>query len=160
LSDRHCFFCINLTKTGVFRNAEIIFAGVRAFKEGPSVLTSHAKVGIKKTDLVNSGVVGDMNFAYFDETGRDLTRAAFASLLSAEGNTAKASSDQEVLDRHPFLPAVSLHWFKRQSKAPDKFVCMVAGGSHKFKAIKAAIRGGLANGLITDDKTAQSLLIP
>ena len=37
-------------------------------------------------------------------------------------------------------------------------VIAISGGSYKAKAVKAAIEGGLINGLITDEDTVKKIL--
>lgn len=140
-------------------DAEMIFTGIRAFKEGKSVLAAHSKVGIEETALLNAGAVGDINFSYFDETGNDLSRSVYEKKLAMEGNTEKRKTRSNADNVHPFLPSVSLDWFKLQSKRTDRVVCLVAGGTHKHKAIKAAVISGFVNSLITDEKTALALLL-
>jgi DNA-binding transcriptional regulator LsrR (DeoR family) len=80
--------------------------------------------------LKDQGAVGDINLRYFDDRGQ------------------RVSSD---LDNR--VIGLTLDEIKKIDH-----VVGVAGGAEKFKAIRAALKGKLANVLITDHMTAQRLL--
>ena len=80
--------------------------------------------------LQKQGSVGDILGQFFDKDGNRLD-----------------------LDFHNRLIAVSIEHLKRM-----QHVIAIAGGAHKVEAIKGALRGGYFHCLITDEKTALSLL--
>ena len=83
----------------------------------------------ERKDLARLGAVGDVCMRYFDEDGKSL----------------KTNLDKRIIGIQP-----------DQLKKISRRVA-VAGGSRKFKAIKAALDGGWVNVLITDYKTAKKL---
>ena len=80
-------------------------------------------------ELINSGTVGEMIGWAFD----------------AEGAICPNSTNDRVASIPLEIP-------------PKRLTIAVAGGSAKHGAIAAALRGGLINGLITDEDTAIALL--
>ena len=83
----------------------------------------------EKKDLARLGAVGDVCMRYFDEDGKSL----------------KTNLDKRII-------GIQADQLKKISRR-----VAVAGGSRKFKAIKAALDGGWVNVLITDYKTAKKL---
>ncbi|MFN2160305.1 MAG: sugar-binding transcriptional regulator [Anaerolineales bacterium] len=80
--------------------------------------------------LADRGAVGDINLRYFDSLGQPV----------------KSDLDDRVVG----LTLKDIRGIK--------YVVGIAGGSAKFKAIKAALEGKLVDVLVTDHITAQSLL--
>ena len=83
----------------------------------------------ERRDLARLGAVGDVCMRYFDENGKSL----------------KTNLDKRII-------GIQADQLKKISRR-----VAVAGGSRKFKAIKAALDGGWVNVLITDYKTAKKL---
>jgi len=83
----------------------------------------------ERKELAKLGAVGDVCMRYFDENGKVL----------------KTNLDKRIIG----IQASQL------KKIPRRVA--VAGGSRKFKAIKAALVGGWVNVLITDYKSAKKL---
>jgi DNA-binding transcriptional regulator LsrR (DeoR family) len=83
----------------------------------------------ERKDLAKLGAVGDVCMRYFDENGKGL----------------KTNLDKRIIG----IQADQL------KKIPRRVA--VAGGTRKFKAIKAALEGGWVNVLITDSKSAKKL---
>lgn len=83
----------------------------------------------ERKDLARLGAVGDVCMRYFDEDGKSL----------------KTNLDKRII-------GIQADQLKKISRR-----VAVAGGSRKFKAIKAALDGGWVNVLITDYKTAKKL---
>jgi len=83
----------------------------------------------ERKDLTRLGAVGDVCMRYFDEEGKSL----------------KTNLDKRII-------GIQADQLKKISRR-----VAVAGGSRKFKAIKAALDGGWVNVLITDYKTAKKL---
>jgi DNA-binding transcriptional regulator LsrR (DeoR family) len=83
----------------------------------------------ERKDLAKLGAVGDVCMRYFDETGKSL----------------KTNLDKRII-------GIQSDQIKKIARR-----VAVAGGTRKFKAIKAALEGGWINVLITDYKTAKKL---
>jgi DNA-binding transcriptional regulator LsrR (DeoR family) len=83
----------------------------------------------ERKELAKLGAVGDVCMRYFDENGKGL----------------KTNLDKRIIG----IQADQL------KKIPRRVA--VAGGTRKFKAIKAALEGGWVNVLITDYKSAKKL---
>ena len=81
-------------------------------------------------DLVQRGAIGNICFRFFDRDGRDI--------------------DSPTMER---VIGIELEQLRRVPRA-----VLVCGGEAKHEAIGAALRGGLADVLITDQFTAASLL--
>jgi DNA-binding transcriptional regulator LsrR (DeoR family) len=113
------------------RNASLALMGIGAPRPN-SLLVQKGKIVTwqELAGLKKRGAVGDINLRYFDSHGRRV-----ASEL-----------DERVI-------GLTLAEIKRIDH-----VVGVAGGSEKFKAIRAALEGKLINVLVTDDKTATRLV--
>jgi DNA-binding transcriptional regulator LsrR (DeoR family) len=83
-------------------------------------------------DLLQKGAVGDIALRYFDAEGRGV--------------------GSEINDR---IIGITLEQLKRGPK-----VVAASGGPEKVPAIRAALRGGLIDVLVTDSVTAGRLLEP
>jgi len=83
-------------------------------------------------DLLAHGAVGDIALRYFDVEGRCV--------------------ESEINDR---IIGITLEQLKRGPK-----VVAASGGPEKVPAIRAALRGGLIDVLVTDSVTAGRLLEP
>lgn len=83
-------------------------------------------------DLLDKGAVGDIALRYFDAEGRGV--------------------ESEINDR---IIGITLEQLKRGPK-----VVAASGGPQKVPAIRAALRGGLIDVLVTDSVTAGKLLEP
>jgi len=85
----------------------------------------------KELDLLKKrGAVGEMHGEYFNSVGEPLE-----------------------LEHHHRLISIRLETLRNM-----KHVVGVAGGPDKIEALKAALKGGFIHSLITDEKTARSLL--
>jgi DNA-binding transcriptional regulator LsrR (DeoR family) len=80
--------------------------------------------------LKKHGAVGEMHGEYFNAVGEPLE-----------------------LEHHHRLISIRLETLRNM-----KHVVGVAGGPDKIEALKAALKGGFIHSLITDEKTARSLL--
>lgn len=83
-------------------------------------------------ELRTVGVVGDIALQFFDRAGRQ--------------------ADHPIHERIVGTPLEAIKGIRR--------VIGVAGGAEKLMVIRAALRGGLINVLVTDDRTAAQLLDP
>ena len=86
---------------------------------------------LKEEKLAREGVIGDINYSFFDEDGR----------TSPEWN---------------IFPSIGVDRLREMVKAKKKVV--VAVGRYKLPALKAAVRGRFFNVLITDEMAAKELL--
>ena len=115
----------------LFQDLSIVLVGIGALR--PSrLLASSGNVFTREEleELSGQGAVGDICLRFFDEAGN-----AVASRL-----------DERVI-------GITLD----ELKAVGRCVA-VAGGARKISAIRAALRGGWVNTLITDRATAEGLL--
>jgi DNA-binding transcriptional regulator LsrR (DeoR family) len=121
----------------------------RAFK------TVHDLVGQSKVSFMGLGEIGPQASIYKD---RFVTRSELDELIiggtvgemigwafNAEGIICPKGTNARVASIPLEVP-------------PERLTIAVAGGSAKHGAIAAALRGGLINGLITDEDTARVLL--
>jgi deoxyribonucleoside regulator len=86
---------------------------------------------LTRAGLVKEGVVGDINYSFFDEHGQ----------TAAEWN---------------IFPSIGVDQIRGMVEAKKKVV--VAVGRYKIAALKAALRGRLFSVLITDEMAAKELL--
>ena len=112
------------------RSANLAFMGIGAPRRESILVQEGNIVSWQEPALKDQGAVGDINLRYFDDRGQ------------------RVSSD---LDNR--VIGLTLDEIKKIDH-----VVGVAGGAEKFKAIRATLKGKLANVLITDHMTAQRLL--
>ena len=124
LNDKHIKKVLDTSK-----NADIAIVGVGAIE-----YSTMRDIGtLEEEDVIklkSSGVVGDINTMFFDESG-DL-------------------ADPEFTNR---TIAITIEELKRIEK-----IIAVAGGIKKANAIHAALKGKLMDVLITDEEVAKSIL--
>lgn len=99
---------------------------------GPTVIKEVADLGATPEWLRAQGIIGDINYAFFDESG-------------------ESQEDWEI-----FL-TVPLRTLRDMSADEKRRVVLVAG-RHKIHCIRGLLRGRLCSVLITDELTAQQLL--
>jgi deoxyribonucleoside regulator len=118
---------------------DMIFASLRQVEPGKqnrremgaTAIDLLGDVGIQTADL--AGAVGDVNYSFVDENGR--SRKEWWRLF------------------------LSLQADQLQEMARDRAKrVVIMGGQHKERILRAALRGGLLNVLITDEVTAKLLL--
>jgi deoxyribonucleoside regulator len=112
------------------RNVEVAFVGLRTLPPDRGVLKEFGKVGLDLKTLKGKGAVGMINYNYFDQRGAQIGA---------------------------YFLTVSVQDLQEMSSNADKKVVLVAGGLHKFEAIKAALAHRMCNMLVTDHRTAQQL---
>jgi DNA-binding transcriptional regulator LsrR (DeoR family) len=111
--------------------ADVALVGIGVFEPGSTLLAGGGTLTEGEVqELRARGVVGDIALQFFDEDGRRV--------------------DHPINDR---IVGTDLERIKRIGR-----VIAVAGGAGKVRAIRAALRGGLVNVLVTDGRTAASLL--
>ncbi|MBI3326293.1 MAG: hypothetical protein HYZ81_06280 [Nitrospinae bacterium] len=112
------------------RDVEVAFVGLGTLPPDRGMLKEFGKVGLDLKTLKGKGAVGVMNYNFFDGRGGQIGEY--------------------------FLTA-SVEDLKDMSGNPEKKVVLVAGGLHKFEAIKVALATRMFNTLVTDHRTAQKL---
>lgn len=113
--------------------ADIALVGIGILEPGATLLSSdNTLTKAEVEELKACGAVGDIALQFFDEQG--------------------ALVDHPINHR---IVGTSLEKIRAIGR-----VIGVAGGAEKVRAIRAALRGGLVNVLVTDDETAEALLRP
>jgi DNA-binding transcriptional regulator LsrR (DeoR family) len=111
--------------------ADVALVGIGVFEPGSTLLAGGNTLTSEEVhELKARGVVGDIALRFFDENGRRV--------------------DHPINDRIVGTDLERIQSIQR--------VIGVAGGPEKVRAIRAALRGHLVNVLVTDDRTAGSLL--
>ena len=113
------------------RTANLAFMGIGAPRRDSMLVREGSVVSWRNlADLMKQGAVGDINLRYFDALGQRIA--------------------SELDDR---IIGLTLDEIRR-----IELVVGVTGGSAKYKAIQAALKGKLIDVLVTDHVTAQQLL--
>ena len=111
--------------------ADVALVGIGAFEPGGTLLSGGNALTPDEIDSLRScGVAGDIALQFFDGDGRRVNHPV---------NDRIVGTDLEKIRQIPR-------------------VIGVAGGAAKTRVIRAALRGGLINVLVTDDQTAKRLL--
>jgi DNA-binding transcriptional regulator LsrR (DeoR family) len=136
---------------------DIVFVGTGGFSEySPSISRFYEKVGITYDDLKSYNPIGDVNLCFFDGQGNDVTEDIVARRW---GDRPKVPYFTGMADCHPFLLGLSIHRLRALSQT--KTVVLVAGGDRrKTNAIKALLKAGVVNSLVTDEGTMNQILFP
>jgi len=130
---------------------DVIFFGVADLSEKSSIIyRAYDRIGFSYKRLCSMGGIADMNYTVLTEAGNDLSDEIIKE-LNIDHDIPKHS--------HPFLLAMSIKRIKELvgDKQRERDVFVVAGGVHKYKAIKAVLKGRIANCLITDEDTITRL---
>jgi DNA-binding transcriptional regulator LsrR (DeoR family) len=112
------------------RDVEVAFVGLGTLPPDRGMLKEFVKVGLDLKRLKENGAVGIMNYNYFDSSGEQIGE---------------------------YFLTVSIQDLKAMSRNAEKKVVLVAGGLHKFEAIKVALGTRMFNVLVTDHRMAQKL---
>ena len=110
--------------------SDVALVGVGGNAENSSIVLSGSLSGSEADELRAAGAVGDVNARFFDRSGAAVETAQTALVLGP-----------------------TLQQFKQ---IPIRIAA--AAGPAKVDALRAAMAGGIVNGLITDEPTAQALL--
>ncbi len=111
--------------------ADVALVGIGVFEPGSTLLADGSTLAKEEVrELKARGVVGDIALQFFDEDGSRVDHPVNERIIGTD--LEQIRSIQRVIG--------------------------VAGGAAKVRAIRAALRGGLVNVLVTDDRTAASLL--
>lgn len=109
-------------------NADIKFIGIGTVAQTAQLVASGPIKPEEIIEIARSGAVGELMGHFYDENGRIIETSLSARMLS-----------------------VSLEGHKGD-------VIAVSGGEEKVEAIRAALKGDLLTGLITDELTARAVL--
>jgi deoxyribonucleoside regulator len=112
------------------RDVEVAFVGLGTLPPDRGMLKEFGKVGLDLKTLKGKGAVGMLNYNYFDSQGKQIGE---------------------------YFLTVSVQDLQDMSRNAEKKVVLVAGGLHKFEAIKVALATRMFNMLVTDHRTAQVL---
>jgi deoxyribonucleoside regulator len=112
------------------RDVDVAFVGLGTMPPERGMGKEFGKVGLDLKTLKGKGAVGIMNYNYFDGQGDQIGE---------------------------YFLTVSVRDLKEMSRSAEKKVVLVAGGLHKFDAIKVTLHTRMFNTLITDHRTAQKL---
>jgi DNA-binding transcriptional regulator LsrR (DeoR family) len=113
--------------------ADVALVGIGAFGPQSTLLSDgNTLTPAEVDDLRAHGVVGDIALQFFDDHGLKVKHAIDERIVGTDLEKIKAI----------------------------RRVIGVAGGIEKIRTIRAALRGGLIDVLVTDDGTAEQLLRP
>ena len=114
-----------------WQELDLALVGIGSLEPSPLLRQSgNALTEAEQAQLRSAGAVGDVCLRFFDETGMTLDTALNQRVVS--------------------ISAADLRHVPRRIG--------VAGGAEKYRAIRAAVRGGWVNVLITDLDTARGLV--
>jgi deoxyribonucleoside regulator len=112
------------------RDVDVAFVGLNALPPDRGMLKEYTKVGLDLKALKAKGTVGVINYSHFDGRGQQLGE---------------------------YFLSVSVQDLKDMARNAEKKVVVVAGGLHKFEAIKVGLTHKMFNALVTDHRTARML---
>jgi DNA-binding transcriptional regulator LsrR (DeoR family) len=112
------------------RKADAIMMGAGDMTDRSLLVRDGLPKGVSASDLVAAGAVGDMLGYFIDENG-------------------------ELIDHPIARQVIGISPFELKD-IPN--VILAAGGQHKVKVMKAALSTGILDVLVTDQRTAQSIL--
>jgi DNA-binding transcriptional regulator LsrR (DeoR family) len=111
------------------RSADLLFAGIGTTEREASLVSTGMIAEEEMEEIKHEGAVGELLGHFFGEAGQP-----YATALSAR----TLSPDREDLK--------------------DRRIVAVAGGKVKIRAIRSVLESRRLNGLITDERTARSLV--
>jgi DNA-binding transcriptional regulator LsrR (DeoR family) len=115
----------------LFEKLTLVLVGIGQIKQSKLLSESGNSFNLKELEVLKKNkVVGDINLRFINESGKNI----------------KTNLDKRIM-------GIDLDLLK---KVPRRIA--VAGGDQKHKAIKASIKGGFINTLITDSQTASYLI--
>ena len=117
---------------------DFVFTSVGHVNGGSGFRELMEGFGFNYDDLLNKGVIGDFVGHPITKDGEQVVK-------------------EETRYSRYVLP-MPLAEIACMAESPERFVILAAGGKKKLEAIAAALHGKLCNVLITDNKSAESLL--
>jgi DNA-binding transcriptional regulator LsrR (DeoR family) len=130
------FLLANIAEVNWLYNAmqhdmDVAFVGLGATIPTGDFDGEMIKLGLPVQSLKDMDIFGGINYNWFKEDG------------------------SQCLD---YFLTISIERLKEFSKSQNRIVSLVAGGVHKLTPLRIALRQGMANYLITDINTSESLL--
>jgi DNA-binding transcriptional regulator LsrR (DeoR family) len=113
------------------KSVELAFVGVGNLVPSRDIFGEFSKLGYSLEYMQRRGVVGGINYNYFDAAGDQVGKG---------------------------ILTLSVDDLKDISNAPSKIVVVVGGGIEKKDAIRVALRTKMVNSIITDEDVARYLL--
>ncbi len=121
-------------------NVDVAVIGVGAIDPGtPGFCALASQYGYSPEQLKTAGAVGEFNY----------------QLIDAQGKAVQLAEQDETA---PHVIGVPLERLQQMSSEQNKTVIAIGGGAPKVVGIRAVLRGGMCNVLITDSETAEALL--
>jgi DNA-binding transcriptional regulator LsrR (DeoR family) len=112
------------------RNSSVAFVGLGGAEPVPELVPLLARSGLASGSFVRKNAVGGINYNYFDKRGQEIAQ---------------------------FYRTVGIAELQAMANDPAKTVVAVAGGAHKLSPILIALRTGMVNALVTDERSALRL---
>jgi DNA-binding transcriptional regulator LsrR (DeoR family) len=113
------------------QNIDIAFVGLGGMIPTGDFDDELKKVGVSLQDLIDFGVIGGINYNWFDSYGNQVT---------------------------DYFPTIGVNKLIDLSKKNTKDIVLVAGGAHKIKPIKTALKMQMVNSIVSDEQTVLSLI--
>jgi DNA-binding transcriptional regulator LsrR (DeoR family) len=113
------------------QHIDIAFIGLGAMIPSGDFDNELKKVGVTLQELIGFGVIGGINYNWFDSDGNQVT---------------------------DYFPTISINQLINLSKQESKHIVLVAGGTHKIKPIHIALKMQMVNSIVSDEETVISLV--
>jgi DNA-binding transcriptional regulator LsrR (DeoR family) len=113
------------------QDVDIAFVGLGAMIPTGDFDDELKKVGVSLQDLIDLGVIGGINYNWFDSNGNQITN---------------------------YFPTIGVNRLTSLSKEKSKDIILVAGGAHKINPIKIALKMHMINSIVSDERTIISLI--
>ncbi len=112
------------------RKVDLAFVGLVALNPTDGMFREFNSLGYEQDYFFRRGVVGGLNYNYFDRSGRQIGTG---------------------------LLTLGIDELRTMAANPLQTVVLVAGGNHKREAIHIAVKTRMVDALITDEDTAEFL---
>ncbi len=116
-------------------------------KSNKTVETFLRNANVTKEDLKEMGVIGEMNYHFYNKNGEFLIL-----------NNLKEKQQISLKNYYDQFTALKAEYIKEASNRRGTKLIAIASGKNKINAILSAIKGNLISTLITDFETANQLL--
>lgn len=113
------------------QNVDIAFVGLGAMIPTGDFDDELKKVDVTLQELIDFGVIGGINYNWFDSNGNQVT---------------------------DYFPTIGVNKLIHLSKRKSRHIVLVAGGVHKIRPIEIALRMQMVNSIVCDRQTVISLV--
>jgi len=113
------------------QDVDIAFVGLGAMIPTGDFDDELIKVDVTLQELIDFGVIGGINYNWFDSNGNQVT---------------------------DYFPTIGVNKLIHLSKQKSKHIVLVAGGVHKIRPIEIALRMQMVNSIVCDRQTVISLV--